>query len=1155
MHRAKTILYALAAILTAALAQDGLAAEAPMAPEPTSTAPQLIVDPKGLSGEKIVSVDISSDGKHVAAASGKEVRVWSLETGRQTATLRGYREPGGFDIGTINVIKFIPGSSYLAVAVTDNTEEGSTRIYDLNRPDELHQLVAGHAGCTKGLAVNAAGDRMATYGCDFNFYVYKRDPATGTWVVDYKSGVEEAGWNQYVTLRDDPHHTPLSELFYFDFVQGDWFLATSSGAVSNPNNAVEYTPANAGLLLLNARNRRPITDFRNWPEPLHPRIHQLHRMKDPYEDEGMTVTRTAQTLIADKAPWYVTAGKARRGGGKTEYWAAAYYGEGPRDFRIYDGHRFNPSSTALWHSTDPGRPSLAVSGDELGEVHVWDANSGLQVARFAPLNWQLYGVQWGEDGKSVEFSTHPYAQSDYNYNHMGPTTHTFDLESRHLSLAPPDLSVSTDGARLTVGDGPSRMEIGVRNGHLVRFVGDRWEYLSPRGWQPQLKSVLKKIDTGPPAANNPYLDVVPAPQWPDDLKFGEVYSFVAAPTERDEDPRVIVGSDAGKLEEFKITRPNPAEPPVILCTRKFIGHTARVTGLNISEDGRALVSCSWDGTIRMWNLEEVKVTGDVDFFADGTRVTSVPVDSSAKRAGIEVGDVITHFDGKPFFERQHAMAQGNHLPGDQVTIDYLPANGAAEQPTPAPVRTDLQLAEGPSYHEPYLTLFTTRDGEWVMFTPGGYFDASLGGEQYVGWHINRERHQTALFHGVKQFEKSLYRPKVVSAALAECSEAMAVQLANQQSTLPALPHPDVTSAPSVVFKSPLSPLRTTTGEVAYELVATTSELDPIERVEVHVGIRSAPEKLELIGSQKNSGIETLRYRGAAQITPKDTEIFATAYTSAASSKAARLEVRWDTPDKKAALKPRLFVLAIGISEYDLEGIRLEWAAKDARDFAAAWKKQEGRFYSEVHTHVVTDSDATRANINNGMKWLTEVSDGKRGSDTVMLFLAGHGLYDREGIWYFGGKELKPDDLWNTAIPQTDFQALLDYRLKGCNTFLFVDTCHAAGVAAIPNPDQTLFGGMSLGRIFECVCMLACEKEQQSVENERWQNGAFTKSLVAALNSPQADTQVDKIITFDELFTFVNAETARLANQVNVVQTPTRLIPRAVSTIAIGAAAE
>ena len=137
------------------MAIDGSSGNAQSVHEISS--PQLVVNPEGLSGEPVASVDISNNGRWLAACSGKEVHVWDRTEGTHFATLRGYREPGGYHIGKINRVRFLPDNQHLAVAVSDNTEFGSTRIYNLTDIDAIDQLLEGHKGCTRNLAISPSG--------------------------------------------------------------------------------------------------------------------------------------------------------------------------------------------------------------------------------------------------------------------------------------------------------------------------------------------------------------------------------------------------------------------------------------------------------------------------------------------------------------------------------------------------------------------------------------------------------------------------------------------------------------------------------------------------------------------------------------------------------------------------------------------------------------------------------------------------------------------------------------------------------------------------------------------------------------------------------------------------------------------------------------
>jgi hypothetical protein len=54
---------------------------------------------------------------------------------------------------------------------------------------------------------------------------------------------------------------------------------------------------------------------------------------------------------------------------------------------------------------------------------------------------------------------------------------------------------------------------------------------------------------------------------------------------------------------------------------------------------------------------------------------------------------------------------------------------------------------------------------WVLWTPEGYYAASPGGEDLIGWHVNRGPDQAADFYPADTFRSTFRRPDLVQAAL------------------------------------------------------------------------------------------------------------------------------------------------------------------------------------------------------------------------------------------------------------------------------------------------------------------------------------------------------------------------------------------------------
>ena len=78
-----------------------------------------------------------------------------------------------------------------------------------------------------------------------------------------------------------------------------------------------------------------------------------------------------------------------------------------------------------------------------------------------------------------------------------------------------------------------------------------------------------------------------------------------------------------------------------------------------------------------------------------------------------------------------------------------------------------------------LSLFVTPDAtRWVAWTPGSYYAASPGGEDLIGWHVNRGPDKAGDFFPGSRFRDQFYRPDVVRLILPLLDEARALAQAN-----------------------------------------------------------------------------------------------------------------------------------------------------------------------------------------------------------------------------------------------------------------------------------------------------------------------------------------------------------------------------------------
>jgi uncharacterized caspase-like protein len=252
-----------------------------------------------------------------------------------------------------------------------------------------------------------------------------------------------------------------------------------------------------------------------------------------------------------------------------------------------------------------------------------------------------------------------------------------------------------------------------------------------------------------------------------------------------------------------------------------------------------------------------------------------------------------------------------------------------------------------------------------------------------------------------------------------------------------------------------------------------------------------------------------------------------------------LRLRW-RGEQQAATQSRLFVLAIGISKYP-GAFKLQWAAKDAEDFAMAMQRQKGLLYRDVQVKLLTDEHATRDAILDGLEW---VEKNTTQNDIGMLFLSGHGWNDASGTYYFIPANFEVDRLRSTAVPSAEVQKTVQ-SMAG-KVVVFLDTCFSGNVlggsAAELRGDINRVANELVSAENGAVVFTASSGRQVALERPEWGNGAFTKALMEGL-SGKADMMGRGTITINALDYYISERVKELTeNQ----QTPTTAKPQTIA---------
>lgn len=455
-----------------------------------------------------------------------------------------------------------------------------------------------------------------------------------------------------------------------------------------------------------------------------------------------------------------------------------------------------------------------------------------------------------------------------------------------------------------------------------------------------------------------------------------------------------------------------------------------------------------------------------------------------------------------------------------------------------------------------LTLFATPEPDrWVAWTPSGLFMASPGGADLLGVRVNRRADQLADFFPLSRLGAQFENPDLVLAAFRAGDENAGAQrlasaltgaipsaatLGTRTRELPSISRLEATP-PLVTLLSPVGDLQTADQRVPVRFRVRPPQTEGLADLRVlidgrEVGTLRPPSAANADGEFELSTNVVLPRRDAV--------VSIVARGRSGLTDTSSFQTRWNGPPDRT--RARLFVLAVGVGQYaDANISPLRYPAKDVADFVAAFRAQRGVLYEDVVVRALTDRDATRHAVDEGIEWLERnVTD----RDVGAIFFAGHGFMLPDNNYYLALHDSQAIDLARTGM-RSDRLSDASARLKGRLALLFIDACHAGALGrpmsvagsrtrGAPQPDPARFINQLARLDGGLVVFMSSTGTQVSQERDDLQNGVFTRAVVEGLGGG-ADADRNGAIHISELEAFVSRRVGELTED---QQTPTSQKP-------------
>lgn len=215
---------------------------------------------------------------------------------------------------------------------------------------------------------------------------------------------------------------------------------------------------------------------------------------------------------------------------------------------------------------------------------------------------------------------------------------------------------------------------------------------------------------------------------------------------------------------------------------------------------------------------------------------------------------------------------------------------------------------------------------------------------------------------------------------------------------------------NILFPTNQSSFHTDMVKVKYQLLASGLE----SSTKLFVSVNGVRKQLDITPSAEQTNTVEI------DVPEKDCTITLFAENEGGSCQSNTVKLIREDIDMNSPA--RLFCVSVGVGS----------SSKSARDFARVVTKKQGSPYAEIQMKVLTDKEATRADLAEAMEWLQQET---RPNDICLFYYAGNGFRDVKDHFYFipyGGA----DDKLINCLNAKDFATMTSHI--NCKLLVFAD---------------------------------------------------------------------------------------------------------------------
>jgi WD40 repeat protein len=532
--------------------------------------------------------------------------------------------------------------------------------------------------------------------------------------------------------------------------------------------------------------------------------------------------------------------------------------------------------------------------------------------------------------------------------------------------------------------------------------------------------------------------------------------------------------------------------------RNFIGHTDVISSLRLSSDHHTLLSSSWDGSIRLWNIATGLMThkfrspaaGPIHtaiFSADGKQVFA-----GGSQRGIQVWDVASSKLIKAF-EGHNAEVTSLLLSPDNKMLISHSVDG---------VTKFWDLVSGKEFFE-HIHL---GENDWMAKTPEGYFSGTDNARKFIHFVSGVNT------YSVDQFFDEFYRPELLP------------DLFRSRSREPKSIQGSIKNSPPPTLKLAVIPSGEATADVYVRIIDNGTG---VENLKLFHNGKNIPVDQESLKLPKLRGQSTT-YKHEINLIGGMNSFSATARNKDnIESDAETAEVYSDHATKSSTC----YILAVGINEYKNKKLNLNFARADAESFTKLITDGSGELFKNVELHTLYDTEATRQKILNK---LDELSLRVSQEDVLIFYYAGHGSMIDNKFYFIPTESSRLYDASSLNKEAVEASLLQDKlkHIKALKQLIVMDACQSGGsvelLATRGAAEEKAIAQLSRSAGIHVIA--SAGSEQFATEFASLGHGLFTHVLLRGLEGEADGAPKDGKITIYELKSFIDDQVPELTRK-------------------------